>query len=91
MASQITKFQMARWCVLASLLLFALTVGFVLVNRTFGFVPPSYFWWVAVPGTVLAVFGFVGYRCPNCRKFPEARDVPMFNPEKCEDCGTQLK
>lgn len=91
MSSQITRFQKARWCVLASLLLLAVSLGMVLLDSRSDFPSASYFWWAAVPGSVLALLGQLGYRCPSCRKFPEKSDVPTFNPEECEHCGARLK
>jgi hypothetical protein len=91
MASRMKSFQAARWCVLISLLLLVLTAGFVLVNRSIELVPHTLLWWTALSGTALAVFGLFGYRCPNCRMFPEAGDVAMFNPTRCDHCGTTLK
>ena len=91
MASHITRFQRARWCVIFSLLLLALTIGVVLVNRTLIVVPQACLWCLALLAAVLGALGFAGYRCPNCRQYPEAGDVSMFNPDECVHCGTRLK
>lgn len=34
--------------------------------------------------------GIRAYRCPSCESFPEP-DVPLFNPEVCCACKTQLR
>lgn len=64
---------------------------FSVLNSKFGFVSQEANWPVSLIGVGILLLGFVLYRCPYCGRMPENDDVPLFNPEKCDSCGSRLR
>jgi hypothetical protein len=91
MEKQILKFQISRWLMLFGLFAAVIGLMFSFLNSKYGFVTQEANWPVSLIGVGFLLLGFFLYRCPYCGKLPENDDVPLFNPSKCDSCGSRLR
>jgi len=85
------KFRLTRWIVFCSIIISTIATLVSVLHLQKGMFPGSWvliLWAIAAP---LIIIGWVKYRCPFCKAFPENDDVPLFNPSHCCECGAGLR